>query len=117
MKPHGLVRCSINPTWINYYFIREIEVDLRHINYGLDHVKVYSEFPRSDFQIGDIQIFFESLSYLAFVPDKVEDWEYFVTEKRFFDKNKIHKIVFCINQTQPHVAGIITLFRLKRSRR
>ncbi len=64
MKPADLVLCSIRPTWINSYQIKKIEVDLRHINYGLDQVKGDGSKARSNFTIEDIILFFDPLTIL-----------------------------------------------------
>ncbi len=114
MKPENLVTHSIRPTWINSYQIKKIEVDLRHINYGLDQIKGYGNKARSYFTIEDIVLFFESLNNLEVSPEKDEDWEYFVVDKFFFDKRNKYRIVFCIDKKSPHVSGIITLFQVKR---
>ena len=114
-EPADLVLCSIRPTWINSYQIKKIEVDLRHINYGLDQVKGYGSKARSNFTIEDIILFFESLDNLEINASIDGDWEYFVIDKAFFDKRKKYRIVFCIDKKSPHVSGIITLFQVKRS--
>lgn len=62
MKPVDLVICSIRPTLVNSYLIKTIEVDLKHINYGLDRIKGYGKKARSNFNIDDIVLFFESLN-------------------------------------------------------
>ncbi len=115
MKPADLVTCSIRPTLINTYQIKTIEVDLRHINYGLDPEKGYGKKARSNFKIEDIVLFFESLNNLEIDSEKDGDWEYFVADKVFFGKRKKYRIVFCIDRKSSHVSGIITLFQVKRS--
>jgi hypothetical protein len=115
MKPEDLVICLINPTWIKSYQVKRIEVDLRHINYGLDRFKGYGNKARSNFTIEDVVIFFESLNHLEINSDRDGDWEYFVIDKVFFEKNNKYRMVFCINKKSPHTSGIITLFKVKRS--
>ncbi len=41
MKPADLILRSIRPTIINSFVIKQIELDLKHINYGLDPKKGY----------------------------------------------------------------------------
>ena len=115
MKPEDLVTCSIRPTWINSYQVKKIEVDLRHINYGLDRVKGYGNKARSNFTIEDIVLFFESLNHLEINSNRDGDWEYIVIDKVFFERKKKYRIVFCINKKSPHTSGIITLFQVRRS--
>ena len=104
MKPEELVICSIRPTWINSYQIKTLEIDLRHINYGLDQVKGYGNMARSNFTIDEVILFFESLNHLELNSNMESGWEYFVVEKAFFKNNK----------KSPHTSGIITLFQVKR---
>ena len=113
MKPKDLIRCSIRPTIINSYLIKEIEVDLKHINYGLNLEKGYGIDARSNFDMTDIARFFESLHQIEInsVPD--ENWEYFVVDKSFFCKKK-YRMVFCIDRNEPNTSGIITFYGIKR---
>lgn len=115
MKPVDLVICSIRPTLVNSYLIKTIEVDLKHINYGLDRIKGYGKKARSNFNIDDIVLFFESLNNLEINADQDENWEYFVVDKAFLGKKKKYRMVFCIDKRSPHVSGIITFFQVKRS--
>ena len=115
MKPADLVTCLIRPTWINSYLVKRIEVDLRHINYGLDRLKGYGSKARSSFTLEDIVLFFESLNSVEINSDREGYWEYFVIDKAFFEKKKKYRIVFCINKKSPHISGIITLFQVNRS--
>jgi hypothetical protein len=64
MKPADLILRSISPTIINSYVIEKIEIDLKHVNYGLDPEKGYGRKARSSFEAEDIIRFFESLSGL-----------------------------------------------------
>ena len=114
MKPAELVICSIRPTQINSYLITKIEVDLRHINYGLDEQRGYGKKARSHFKIDDIILFFESLNNLEIGSEKDETWEFFAVDKIFFDQKKKYRIVFCIDQRNPQMGGIITLFQVQR---
>jgi hypothetical protein len=115
MKPESLTKCLINPTWINSYLIKKLEVDLKHINFGLDFSKGYAKNNRSNFTIEEIAQFFESLDQIEMNSELEAEWEYFVIDKKFFNKNKKYRIVFCIDKRQPDVSGIITFYRIKRS--
>ncbi|MBI2519215.1 MAG: hypothetical protein HYV97_02310 [Bdellovibrio sp.] len=116
MKPTDLVHCPIRPTHINSYLIKAIEVDLRHINYGLSRTKGYGKKARSHFKIEDVISFFESLNFLEINSENDGDWEYFVVDKVFFDQKKKYRIVFCIDQKKPEAGGVITLFEIKRGK-
>ncbi len=83
MTPVDLIFFSIRPTWINSYYIKKIEVDLRHINFGLDQHKGYGKKARSHFTVEDIALFFESLDNFEINIEKDGDWEYFVVDKSF----------------------------------
>ena len=41
MRPADLILRSIRPTTINSYLIEKVEIDLKHVNYGLDPKKGY----------------------------------------------------------------------------
>jgi len=43
LKPENLISKSIKETRINDYVINQVEIDLKHINYGLDDNKNYRE--------------------------------------------------------------------------
>jgi hypothetical protein len=116
MKPTELLICSIRPTQINSYTITKIEVDLRHINYGLTKQRGYGKKARSNFKIEDIITFFESLNNIEVESERDDAWEYFVVDKVFFDQRKKYRIVFCINQNSPLSGGIITFFQVQRSK-
>lgn len=114
MKPEGLIKCIIRPTRINAYVIRKLEVDLRHINFGLGLEKDYRHNARSAFSVEDVINAFESMDGTESVSKQDQGWEYFVVSKQFFGKKYKYRIVFCINLKQTDTAGVITLFRLRR---
>ncbi len=114
MKPVNLITRLIRPTLINSFMIKKLEIDLRHINYGMDSEKSYARKPRSSFGENDIVEFFESLNGLEATPSYDDNWEYFVVDKPFFEKKKRYRIVFCIDLNEPGTCGIITLFQVKR---
>ncbi len=115
MKPKNLVSCLISATRINSYCIRNIEVDMRHINYGLNKSKDYKTHKRSDFSVEDLINFFESLNLIEVNSEKDGEWEYFVINKEFFEKKRKYRIVFCIHKDSPNKCGIITFYQIKRS--
>jgi hypothetical protein len=58
MKPADLILRSIRPTIINSYVIEKVEIDLKHVNYGLDPKKGYGGKARSNFEAEDLVRFF-----------------------------------------------------------
>jgi len=114
MKPNNLTNRSIRPTTINSYLIEKIEVDLKHINHGLDPKKGYGSKARSTFGMNEVAQFFESLDGLEASSEIDGNWEYFVVDKPFFEKKKKYRMVFCIDLREPNVSGVITFFEIKR---
>ncbi len=116
MKPVELIKSRINPTKINDYIISVIEVDLKHINYGLDIERQYNKKQRSHFKIEEIISFFESLHLSEINSNEDENWEYFAINKTFY-KNKKFRMVFCIDRLSPNISGVITFFEITRSKK
>ena len=114
MKPANLVLCSIRPTSINSYLVEKIEIDLKHINYGLDSKKGYGQKARSNFKAEDIIKFFEALNGLEADFEADGYWHYFIVDKLFFKEKKKYRMVFCIDRREPSITGIITFFQIKR---
>ena len=57
MKPAELKIKRINKTRINAYIISTLEIDLKHINYGLTRNKGYGKKKRSNFSVDEVAIF------------------------------------------------------------
>jgi hypothetical protein len=114
MRPANLESIEIRQTQINSYFISRLEVDLQHINYGLDDNKIMNKTSRSNFNLLDIKLAFESLNELNLESVKSEGtgYEYFVYEGLFFNDQNIYKIIFCIHPSDKETTGVITLFRI-----
>lgn len=116
MKPTELIKSKIKPTKINDFVVTVIEVDLKHINHGLDKEGKYNKKQRSQFKIEEIVGFFESLHNSELESDEDEHWEYFVINKTFF-KDKKFRMVFCIDRLAPNFSGVITFFEITRSKK
>ena len=114
MKPADLILRSIRPTIINSYVIEKVEIDLKHVNFGLDPKKGYGRKARSNFEAEDLVRFFESLDGLDIGFEADDRWEYFVVDKPFFEKTRKYRMVFCIDRKEPNITGIITFFKIKR---
>lgn len=114
MKPKDLVKININTTRINDYAIRKLEINLVHINYGLNKKKQLNTKPRSNFTVRDVVSIFESLDGIVFEPERDEECEYFMIDRVFMIHKKKLKLVFCIEILAPDTAGVITLYVLKK---
>jgi len=112
MKPKELEKIKIRPTLINDYLITQIEVDLLHINHGLDKSKNYKKKARSHFTIRDVASLFESLTGTELVPSTHDGYEYFVVENNFFNDDRLYRMIFCIEQKNNATSGIITFYRI-----
>ncbi len=113
MKPSALECRAIRKTTINEYSIVQLEIDLRHINYGQDSSQTYRVQARSHFTAEDIMDVFESMDGCEIDSISNNGYLYFVAQRKFFCDKRLFKIVFCIDHSTPSVAGIITFYRLK----
>lgn len=114
MKPDNLSEVHINTTKINDYAIKKLEIDLIHINYGLNKKKELNTKPRSNFTVQDVVSIFESLDGVVFEPERDEEYEYFIIDRVFTIHKKKLKLVFCIEIITPDTAGVITLYVMKK---
>lgn len=114
MKPENLTKINISTTKINGYAIKKLEIDLTHINYGLNKKKELNTKPRSHFTVQDVVSIFESLDGVIFEPERDEEYEYFMIDRVFTIHKKKLKLVFCIEILTPDTAGVITLYVLKK---
>ena len=113
MKPSDLKIKKIKVTTINDYSINTLEIDLKHINYGLTSDGEYRKKKRSNYTVENIAEFFVSLDGVELEYDMDEEYDYFVIEKNYFIQSKKFRMVFCIERSKPTISGIITLFQLK----
>ena len=117
MKPKHLKIKRIKPTRINDYRITTLEIDLKHINYGLTKSKSgYQTKKRSNFSTDDVADFFQSLNGIELEFDSDDRYDYFVVERNYFDTSQRYRMVFCIERNRVSTSGIITLFRIERSK-
>lgn len=114
MKPENLVKINIRITKINDYVIKKLEIDLTHVNYGLNKKKELNTKPRSHFTVRDVVSIFESLDGIIFEPESDDEYEYFMIDRVFTIHKKKLKLVFCIEILTPDTAGVITLYVLKK---
>jgi hypothetical protein len=112
MKPKNLTFVKIEPVNIGIALIKNLEIDLDHINHGLDISKrAYNKKARSSFTEIEIAHIFNQLDGFNLNPSgKIEKYLYFAQEIDFEENNFF--LVFCINTNAQQTAGIITLYRI-----
>lgn len=115
MKPSELEIVIIKPTKISSFIINRLEIDLNHINYGLNPVtKDLNKRVRSNFTIEEVVKIFESLNGLKIRGTEGDDYyRYFATEVVPNWSNSWFRIIFCVKMQKPKTAGVITIYRVK----
>ncbi len=98
VKPNDITIKKIKKTKINDYVIDLLEIDLKHINYGLNKNKEYAKRTRSSFSIIEVAKFFLSLDGIELDFDSDDTYDYFVVEKSYFSKLQTYRMVFCIER-------------------
>ena len=113
MKPTHLEVVKIPTTDIGITQISELEIDLEHINKGLNpNSKKIRNKTRSNYTSLDIAHIFLLLDGFFLNPSgKKDDYLYFAQTILF--KKEAHMLVFCINKNTTHIAGIITFYKIK----
>lgn len=93
-----------------------LEIDLRHVNYGLDPVsKRMRTIARSNFCVEEVISIFRLLDSFVIEPTSThEGYAYFSQDIYPFWLKGWFRLVFCIDLKTPHVAGIITIYQLKK---
>lgn len=119
MKPLSLENVKIEPINIGAFTIHKLEIDLRHINYGLDPLtKRFRTIARSNFCVEEVINIFRLLDDLVIEPTSIiEGYAYFSHEVSPFWLKGWFRLVFCIELKAPKAAGIITIYQLKKSKR
>ena len=114
MKPANLSIIIIPPVNIGLTIITKLEIDLTHINYGLDiKTKTYKSKIRSDFSEIEVAQIFSSLDKMILSPSGLKnDFMYFAKEINYLAKDYL--MTFCINKYEIHAAGIITLYQIRK---
>ncbi len=116
LKPSEVKIKRIKKTKINDYKIIKLEIDLKHINYGLDGNREYRKKKRSNFSVSDIVKFFLSLDGLELEFDSDDSYYYFLVDRDFFSDKQKYRMVFCIERNRPTTSGVITLFQVKKEK-
>lgn len=113
MKPESLSVVKIPPVNIGVSLITKLEIDLAHVNYGLDSkTKKYKTKARSNFSEVEIANVFNSLDGFFVNPaGKKDDYLYFATQIEY--QKRDYMLAFCINKNSIQTAGIITFYKTK----
>ena len=113
MKPSHLEVVKIPTTNIGITQISELEIDLEHINKGLNpRNKKAQTKPRSNYTGLDIaQVFILLEGFFLNPCGKKDDYLYFA--QTIIIKNQNYMLVFCIHKNTPQIAGVITFYKTK----
>lgn len=114
MKPSNLSIIEITPINIGLTVIKKLEIDLCHINYGLNEItKDYNKKARSNFTELEVTYIFNTLDGFFLSPSGIhETYMYFAQEIDYLKKDYL--LVFCIDKKSIHTAGVITLYKIKK---
>lgn len=113
MKPTNLSLVTIPPVDIGLTKITKLEIDMFHVNYGIDkETKIYQKKARSNFTEIEIANIFSSFDGFFLSPSgKKDNFLYFANQIEHMKKN--YMIVFCVDKNATQAAGIITLYKIK----
>lgn len=113
MKPTNLSIIVIPPVSIGITIVEKLEIDLTHINYGLDpETKKYKKKARSNFSEIEVANIFESFNGFFLSPSgKKDNYLYFAYRVEYHKRE--YMLAFCINKESIKTAGIITLYKIK----
>lgn len=116
MKPLDLEIIEINPIALGIFKISKIEIDLMHVNYGLDPLtKKIKTKARSNLTGLEIINLFRLLDGIIIEPTSTDDnYLYFVQDLYASWAKNWFRLVFCIEIQKPSTAGIITIYQLKQ---
>lgn len=114
MRPSSLSEITIPPVNIGLTIIRKLEIDLVHINHGLDSkTKNYRAKARSNFSEIEVANVFNSLDGFFLNPTgKKDDYLYFACKVKYL--RKYHMLVFCVSKKSIQVAGVISLYKIRK---
>lgn len=113
MKPANLSMVSISPVSIGLTVITKFEIDMIHINHGIDKgTKNYKLKARSNFSELEVANIFSLLDGYFLTPSgKQDNYLYFAHQISYIKRNYI--LAFCIDKNAIQTAGIITLYKIK----
>lgn len=119
MRPFELVVVEIPFVVLGNYEFNKLEIDLRHINYGLDpKTKEFRKKARSKFSIEEVIRIFQLLDGLVIEEaSRSNGYIYFALEVYILWLKAWFKVIICVAEASPKTAGVITIYRIKESRK
>ncbi len=116
MKPLNLDITNIHPIKVGNFVINKLEIDLRHVNYGLDpKTKDFRKRARSQLTLEEVIKLFQLLDGLEIGPSTIsEGYAYFSSEVYPFWLKCWFKLIFCIELNNSKTAGVITVYQVKK---
>ena len=114
MKPTNLSTIVIPPVDIGLAIITKLEIDLAHVNHGLEQLtKSYRSISRSNFSEVEVANIFSNLNgFFIRSSGKSGEYLYFTYVLEYLTKNYL--LIFCVHKLTTDTAGIITLYQVKK---
>lgn len=118
MKPAKLESIEIEPVHIGKFTITKLEIDLMHVNHGIDPTTGdYNTKARSKYTKETVADFFTKLDGAFLEPeDETKGYWYFAQEIELEDHRK-YLISFCIDKNVLDCAGVITIYQIKKTKK
>lgn len=116
MKPLNLDIVKIHPITVGDFIINKLEIDLKHVNYGLDpKTKEFRKRARSKLTVEEVIRLFQLLDGNVIGPTTItERYAYFTSEVYPFWLKSWFKLIFCVELNNPKTAGVITVYQIKK---
>ena len=109
MFPAEVIRVDIKPINFNERWVKEVFIDLDHINKGKE-----KRLERSDLSLQDVLKFVFLLNEMSLEPDMMRG-NYIYYNKVFRDElEKPYRMVFCQDHSLKWI-GVITLYRIQKN--
>ena len=116
MKPLNLNIVKIHPITVGDFVINKLEIDLKHVNYGLDpKTKDFRKRARSKLTVEEVIRLFQLLDGSVIGPTTISDgYAYFSSEVYPFWLKCWFKLIFCVELNNAKTAGVITVYQIKK---
>ena len=116
MKPLNLDIVKIHPISVGDFIINKLEIDLNHVNYGLDpKTKTFRKRARSKLTVEEVIRMFHLVDGIVIGPTTISDgYAYFSSEVYPFWLKSWFRLIFCVELNKPRTAGVITVYQIKK---
>lgn len=116
MKPSDLDIVKIHPITVGDFLINKLEIDLKHVNYGLDpKTKAFNKRIRSKITVEEVIRLFLLLDGITIKPTSIlNGYAYFSSEVYPFWLKSWFRLIFCVELNSPKTAGVITVYQIKK---